>query len=481
MAIIKVNNTSEESSVNFLTNQSSILHTSNTNKITVNGVNVFIDNPKVGDIMCVTRYTDDGGAILPADKQKVKWIDGLSINPKQLSQKYEPVGICVAINGNKAMVRYREEKTFKWSASERWEMPFSPLFIDGNSYTFRISLNDVTHDNVFNYHYNSASPGDTTAVRDFVRQLNTWFLANNRNYSAEVVKKDTDLPESSNTTNYRIIVNALFPEGGNWKKFSMWEVTGGTTITPTRAIGKQVKAVNWYYIKNGFTRNWEGGCCRAMYYGYIQANQNAPTSEMGNTNIVPGGIWSGKCPARLVDFEDDSNSNCQVLRNNFATYDEYLESMLVKLPCGAGGQITEFPSGKENTYKLANCTFLNNNTGKQETLYPAANWAASINKKVPQFEWWLPSAAEMSQMMRDVTYDTSFWDSNPDIVNRVLHKLTSIDDSGWSMLAASGYRWTSSRYDQNAAYCYDGDLGGGLFGDYFYYGNEVAPITIYEF
>ena len=34
MAIIKVNNTSEERSVNFLTNQSSILYTSDTNKIT---------------------------------------------------------------------------------------------------------------------------------------------------------------------------------------------------------------------------------------------------------------------------------------------------------------------------------------------------------------------------------------------------------------------------------------------------------------
>ena len=63
MAIIKVNNTSEESSVNFLTNQSSILYTSDTNKITVNGVNVFVDKPKVGDIMCVTRYTDEGGAL----------------------------------------------------------------------------------------------------------------------------------------------------------------------------------------------------------------------------------------------------------------------------------------------------------------------------------------------------------------------------------------------------------------------------------
>ena len=148
MAIIKVNNTSEENSVNFITNQSSILYRSDTNKITVNGVNVFVDKPKVGDIMCVTCYTDEGGALLPADQQQVKWIDGLSINPKQLSQKYEPVGICVVINGNKAMVRYREEKVFKWSASERWEMPQLLPIINQRSHSFRIKLNGTNNPNL---------------------------------------------------------------------------------------------------------------------------------------------------------------------------------------------------------------------------------------------------------------------------------------------------------------------------------------------
>ena len=150
MAIIKVNNTSEESSVNFLTNQSSILYTSDTNKITVNGVNVFVDKPKVGDIMCVTRYTDESGVVLPADQQQVKWIDGLSINPKQLSQKYELVGICVAINGNKAMVRYREEQKFKWSASERWELPQLMPLINGKSHSFRIKLKGIDNPNLLN-------------------------------------------------------------------------------------------------------------------------------------------------------------------------------------------------------------------------------------------------------------------------------------------------------------------------------------------
>ena len=480
MAIIKVNNTSEERSVNFLTNQSSILYTLDTNKITINGVNVFVDKPKVGDIMCVTRYTGENGVVLPADQQQVKWIDGLSINPKQLLQKYELelVGICVAINGNKAMVRYREESGEYWAAAARLEMPQLLPIINKKSYSFRIKLNNKDNPNLFEYNYTEL-PSTFEQESDFVRQLNDWFLANASKYSAEVVDKNTDLPVLQDPGQYRIIVNV-----GHWDSFQMTDVNDGTTITPTKATGKPIKAVNWYYINNGFTRNWDCGCCRARYNWFVQSDQNAPTSVMENINIVPGGIGDGKHPARLVDFND--NDKCKILRDNFATYDEYLESMLVKFPCGAGGQITEFPSGKENTYKLANCTFLNNNTGKQAPLYPAANWAASINVRAPKLgkgNWWIPSAAEMVQMMRDVTYDTTLWKTNPDIVNRVLEKVTSISNcglSGWDMLSAFTGRWTSSRYDESSVYYYKG-YGGYLHYYDFYYKFKVSPITIYEF
>ena len=167
MAINIVNTTSEEKSFNFLTNQSSILHTADTNNITVNGVNVIVDKPKKGDVMCVTRYTDESGTLLPADSQKVIWIDGLSINPAQLSQKLEPVCICLVVKGNKAMVRYREEKSFRWSAGERWELPNSSIMNDGAEHTLQIKLGRKVSSNPFVY---------TASTRaEFVDKLNAWF------------------------------------------------------------------------------------------------------------------------------------------------------------------------------------------------------------------------------------------------------------------------------------------------------------------
>ena len=190
-----------------------------------------------------------------------------------------------------------------------------------------------------------------------------------------------------------------------------------------------------------------------------------------------------KMGAKKEDFEH--NSNCKFLRDHFANYDEYLESWMVKFPCGSGGTITEFPCGKENTYILSGYTIDNHPTyfPSKIPLYPAANWAASISFNHPKLSkgnWWLPSSAEMTEIMRDITYNTSFWKDKPDIINRVLEKLTSIPNSGWSMLDPKKYRWTSSQYNNEAAYFYDRTNGNLAYGP-LYREYSVAPITIYEF
>ncbi len=307
MSINKVNTTVEEQSFKFLTNQSSILHTVDTNKITVNGVNVIVDKPKRGDVMCITHYKE-GGILLDASKQKVVWIDGLSINPKQLSQEYEPVGICLVVKGNKAIVRYREEKGIRWSAGERWELPNSSIMNDGAEHTLKITLNGV--ENPTSLVLTSA---DTTSRKAFVNKLNAWFLANDKNYSAELVELNTDLPAVDTTDDKdgdsyrnRVIVNARFTTTA-WNTINIEGIGAGT-----RAIGKHIKAVNWYYLNNGFTRNWEGGCCRAKYYDYIQGNQTAPTGPMTDINIVTGSISL----IRLLLINIFVSGSCSIPRTN---------------------------------------------------------------------------------------------------------------------------------------------------------------------
>ena len=94
--------------------------------------------------------------------------------------------------------------------------------------------------------------------------------------------------------------------------------------------------------------------------------------------------------------------------------------------------------------------------------------------------------------MLSITYGShqQEWEANPDIINLVLQKLTSIDNSGWSMLSSVDNIWTSTKCDESVAYYYDFEFG-TLFGVNYenaeqlekvlYHGMMVSPITIYEF
>ena len=157
MAIKSVNATSEENDVKFYKNQSSILHTLDTNNVTVNGVNVEVKRPKKGDVLCV----NDGQVI---------WIDGLSLNPAQLPQGLETVGICVAINGNKAIVKYRKGETFKWAAANSYLLTdtIKALF-NGVSHTLKVNLNGTEYEFTFS----------ANSYQDFNAKLNSFLKGKN--------------------------------------------------------------------------------------------------------------------------------------------------------------------------------------------------------------------------------------------------------------------------------------------------------------
>lgn len=506
MSINKINTTAEEQNFKFLSNQSSILHTVDTNKITVNGVNVIVDKPKRGDVMCITHYKE-GGTLLDANKQKVVWIDGLSIDPTQLSQEYEPVGICLVVKGNKAIVRYREERSLRWSNAKRLKLPITPQMNDGNQHNFTISLCTASAC-VSNSNPLVLTSADTASYSNFVAALNKWFKTylgepkdkaiigpnpnNNIAYCSAELLSHTEDP-----TGYTIIVNVNPGTSGEFQFDEIHIVQGSNIVSSSEPVelASNIGYSYDYYIGRNFSKTWEGGCCRARYFHCIRIEQEAPGEEMTSIDQFVGlqTKQPNTLPVTKVDFTD--NPYCKLLRDTFASYDEYLNSMMVKYPCGAGGAITESPCGKENTYKLADCTFLDNTTvtGGQSPLYPAANWAASISLNAPKLgkgNWWLPSAAEITEIMRDITYSTQSWEANPDIINLVLQKLTSIVNSGWYMLPARTSRWTSSMCIGSTVYYYSGATG-TLYGyaenNYeedvlaLYKPMMVSPITIYEF
>ena len=85
----------------------------------------------------------------------------------------------------------------------------------------------------------------------------------------------------------------------------------------------------------------------------------------------------------------------------------------------------------------------------------------------------------MVQMMRDITYGTSYWETKSDIINSVLEKLNSFD-SNWSVFSANTMRWTSTKFNDNTMHIYAGSLGIITNANFFSI-LPATPITIYEF
>lgn len=475
MAINNVNTTSEEKSYKFLKNQSSILRTVSTNNITINGVNVIVAKPKVGDIMCVTRYKGDDDTLLSADKQKVIWIDGLSIEPKQLSTEFEPVGICVVVNGDKAIVRYRKEFTAKWISINRYKIPddFFPVKPPMQIY---IKLNGQKLDDV------SLKVQRAQLNKDlFVSEFNNTF--SNKFVTAEHIQQSTlNTPEDNDSViiNYRGTVS--FEINGTEK--SLQKITNNHVTSDAKF--KQ-PGNNGFYLNTDCygTTNYNPFTCYAVAYDELKHVPNA-TGDIENINTL----------VNKTDFENTNSSYCDILRSTFTNYDDYVESLIVKYPCGVRSEKNSTKSGKDNTSKLANYTFLTFD-GQQTTtlpLYIAAYLTSSIDVNAPNLtkgNWWIPSPDEMTQIMSNITYNTSLWDSKPDIVNSVIEKINNDigeinEENHWSILdpygaSPSNNKWLPIKDGSSYMMFYNSYSSTIDSGPISLFDNRnVMPITIYD-
>ena len=196
-------------------------------------------------------------------------------------------------------------------------------------------------------------------------------------------------------------------------------------------------------------------------------------------------------PVKRTDFEN--NPFCALLRQNYATYEDYIHANMLAWPIGprSNSAIGLYADkGAEYTNILAKATYKDPANGRANTpLYGPAHYCATEvganHTLLVPGKWWLPSAGDMMDLMEDVTFGTNAWSENPDIVNQVLMKLnqnTTDVTKGFrfSMLSASASRWTSTRYDQRSAYGYSGNYG-FVYGNGFCNSFTVSPITQIEF
>ena len=527
MSINSVKTTVEEKNFKFLNNQSSILRTVDTNNITYKGVNVIVDKPKAGDVMCVTRYTYDDGSLLESYKQKVFFVSGPSIydiyslTHNDMDQlKFDTVGIVLKVKGNKALVRYKTISNVSYpycAITRRFQLKDTydvgsnsgvDTLIDYIKNGVRPTINIVTsgsstislkigEDSTINY--------NNYTRRNLVNELNHQLVTKYEfaEFSFDLVNTDsdalaineTDAKDSNGSYQNRVVLNSIY--NINTTNISI-NYTGAETnamnipLSNVTANYLKMSGVNQvYFLNSGFTRFSSGGCCRAALYDEGKRNGIEPKSAMTNINILPGvenyaGEW-------LVNPDHFANNPyCQILRDNFANYNEYINSLMIKVPCNAitednGNATATYPSGKENTSKLATGVFSSfGQSNKLQPLYPAAYYAASLNVNGPGLtagNWWLPSGAEMVEIMKDATLGTTTYNKEGQrktLVETLCVKFSTQCPSEWSALNTQKNYITSDIKLNSIASVYERS---GILGTRDIYENcgQIIPITIYEF
>ena len=490
MTFNKVETQAQAAAFNFLKNQSTVLHTTESNDVNINGVNVITTTPTKGDVLCITRKMSNGSLLGP-DKQDIVWVKGMTINFEEFPDDiYEPVGIVYKVRGRVAYVRYRTVVNRIFSECERFDITGDAM-TDANSHAVDIVAKDgdteilrITNESFscarvsrftewLAYHL-SIVPGNTRVSAEFVGP-------NDADGTDYIEDEDGQYPG-------RCVVSIKFPSDGATRLQSFHIYRTGTTSQLLGTLSSTAHDIpNGTNVRNnGAITSW-GGCNFNKFLDYYSVNGETPTSD-----IIT--IINTSKPVKRTDFEN--NPFCAWLRQNYATYEDYIHANMLTWPIGprsdsAIGLYAD--KGAEHTNLLAKATYKDPAIGHASIpLYNAAHYCATVGANhtllVPG-KWWLPSAGDMMDLMEDVTYGTNAWPENPDIVNQVLMKLnenTNDETKGFrfSMLSASKDQWTSTRSidinGHNGVYLYNGatgDIAAGLT----YWNIAASPITQIKF
>ena len=145
------------------------------------------------------------------------------------------------------------------------------------------------------------------------------------------------------------------------------------------------------------------------------------------------------------------------LRENFATYEDYLDACMVR-PFELQEGIMRYKDGKPLADKLLNKKLLVR--GVEKDAYPCAVWANNFDCGVEGYgagTFHQAGMSEMSRLMRDITLGTK---QPLDAINISLSKRT-----GWSQISSTSDRWACGRYHTNYRWHYAsaGICGGSSF------------------
>jgi hypothetical protein len=258
-----------------------------------------------------------------------------------------------------------------------------------------------------------------------------------------------------------------------------WYTPNVTTFNITDAASKVVRVVltgNYQTALTGvltpysFVRRVDGvessfaGLNLERLYAYYSVNGGTETNQaVGASTIVRESVFNSTYNPLLVAF--------------YGTYRNYLSAKMARFPFSKGA-ITD-RNGKLSTDILAAITYTDYDSSIKPA-YPAAYatkaYGIATSGYTTGFEagnWWMPSAAEMRMLMKDITMGLAgITAANADEINR------GISAAGGGMVSVTTNYWISAEYPSYYAWCYYSY--GGLYYGYKLYSFYVRPLSAFQ-
>lgn len=282
---------------------------------------------------------------------------------------------------------------------------------------------------------------------EFVGQLNTWLADNAPKWEAYMENGTTAILQMSTYDSYE----------------STCTITGCTLV---KRVGSELAAETISWNRNQvLQRATYNGCCRARLGEWTPtqtSSNNNPTTRMNGTTqlFVTFPVSEAYYNGELGDG----------LRENFATYEDYLDACMVR-PVELREGIMRYKDGKPLADKLLNKKLLVR--GVEKDAYPCAVWANNFDCGVEGYgagTFHQAGMSELSRLMRDITLGTK---QPLDAVNTSLSKRT-----GWSQISSTSYRWAAGRYLTNYAWHYYSN--GFCYSNYFYTRFTVSAVARFQ-
>ena len=344
-------------------------------------------------------------------------------------------GVVFYVCGNQGLITPGDIGTFKWSDVADFEITKIP----DTSGTLAVTLQGVA---VGNFEYTRTEG----TLDEFVLQLNAWLATNAAKWEAYMYNGKAYLQLSDYTA------------------YSSTNTITGCTLV--KLIGSELASETVSSASNHVRQfTTYNGICRQRLEEWAKSNTDKncnPTTRMNGTTQL-----FQTFPVSQTYFDGELGDG---LRENFATYQDYLDACML-LPFELNRGIMQYRDGRKNTERLIAKRLLKR--GEEICPYTAALKAAEYDSGVEGYragDFWLPSIHELSLMMRDITTGTS---KGNDIVNAQLAR------AGKNTISSASNRWSSSRYGTGLAWnAYNGGISNS---SHFYNGFRVAPVSAFRF